>query len=226
VERRAGADTVRAMADVEFFFDPICPWAWVTSRWTAEVARLRSLHVEWRPICLRIVNEQRNYEREFPAGYVNSHTAGQQALRVAAAVQQSVGNEAVGRLYTELGTRFHDQGRSVSEVREGNFSLIPEAVTAAGLDASFADAMTDEGLDGILRSETDIALARTGKDVGTPIITFGPGDDDEASFFGPVINRIPRGDEALRIWDAVEFLARTPGFYELKRTTRERPVFT
>jgi predicted DsbA family dithiol-disulfide isomerase len=96
------------MADVEFFFDPVCPWAWITSRFAVEVADQRSLDVRWRLICLRIVNEERDYEREFPPGYVNAHTGGMRALRVAAAIRQELGNEAVGRFYTELGTRWHD----------------------------------------------------------------------------------------------------------------------
>lgn len=213
------------MADVEFFFDPICPWAWITSRFAVEVARQRELSVEWRLICLRIVNEERDYEREFPPGYVNAHSGGMKMLRVAAAVREAAGNDEVGRLYTELGTRLHDQGRSQREIREGDFSLIAEAVVAAGLDRRFVSAADDEGYDAFLRSETDTALARTGRDVGTPIITLSPGTDGEASIFGPVLARIPHGSEALRLWDAMEVLAREPAFAELKRSSRSRPVF-
>lgn len=213
------------MADVEFFFDPICPWAWITSRFTREVASQRDLDVEWRLICLRIVNEERDYEREFPAGYVNAHTGGMKMLRVAAATRERHGNDGVDRLYTELGTRLHDDARSRREVVEGDFSLIGEAVVAAGLDPGLTAAADDTGYDAFLRAETDAALARTGKDVGTPIITLAPGTPEEASVFGPVIARIPRGEEALRVWDAMETLARTPAFAELKRSTRLRPDF-
>jgi hypothetical protein len=216
---------VRTMADVEFFFDPICPWAWITSRFTIEVARQRELDVEWRLICLRIVNEQRDYDREFPPGYVNVHGAGMKMLRVAAAAREAGGNEAVGRLYTELGTRLHDQGRSRSEVREGNFSLIGEAVAAAGLDAALAAEVDDAEMDAVLRAETELALSRTGRDVGTPVITLDPGTEREASVFGPVLARIPRGEEALQLWDAMATLARTPAFTELKRSDRPRPDF-
>jgi hypothetical protein len=103
--------------------------------------------------------------------------------------------------------------------------VLAESVEIAGLPPSLTAAGDDEGLDAVVREETDLALSRTGKDVGTPIITFSPDTDDEASFFGPVISRIPRGEEALRIWDAVELLARTPGFAELKRSARDRPTF-
>lgn len=214
------------VADLEFFFDPICPWAWITSRFTVEVARQRGLDVEWRLICLRIVNEERDYEHEFPPGYVNAHTGGMRMLRVAAAARQVGGNDAVGRLYTELGTRLHDHGRSRLEVREGDFSVIDESIVAAGLDPKLAAAADDAGHDAFLRAETDAALARTGRDVGTPIITFDPGTPHEASVFGPVIARIPRGDDALRVWAAMETLVRTPGFAELKRSARVQPDFS
>ena len=214
------------MADVEFFFDPICPWAWITSRFTIEVAEQRNLDIDWRFICLRMVNEQKDYGKEFPQGYVNVHGAGRSMLRMAAAAREHGGNDAVGRLYTELGRRLHDQGRSRSEIREqGDLSLLGEAVAAAGLPAELARAADDEAYDKVVRAETELALDRTGPDVGTPILTFDPGTADEASVFGPVIGRIPRGDEALRIWDAAVLLARTPGLYEVKRTNRQTPVF-
>ena len=213
------------MADVEFFFDPICPWAWVTSRFTLEVAGQRDLAVDWRFISLRMVNEQKDYGKDFPEGYVHVHGAGRAMLRIAAAAREHGGNDAVGRLYTELGVRLHDQGRSRSEVREGDFSLFAEAVAAAGLPPELEKAGDDEGHDAVVRAETELALGRTGPDVGTPILTLDPGTAEEASFFGPVIARIPRGEEALRIWDAAALLARTPYFYELKRTNRQRPEF-
>ena len=214
------------MADIDFFFDPVCPWAWVTSRWVVEVAQQRSYDVEWRFICLRIVNEEKAFEQDPTSPYGRVHGAGRMMLRAAAAAKVSHGNDAVGRLYTELGNRLHHAGRSASEIREGNFSLIDEAITAAGLGPDVASAVDDEKWDEVLREETALALSRTGSDVGTPIITFAPGTMDEASFFGPVINRIPRGAEALEIWDLVERLARVPGLYELKRTNRVRPDFS
>jgi hypothetical protein len=212
------------MTDVQFFFDPICPWAWITSRLTTEVARQRGLDVDWRFICLRIVNEEKDYERDFPQGYINSHGAGRRMLRIAAATREHSGNEAVAALYTALGERLHDGGRS-AEIREGDYGVIPEAVAAAGLPDHLVTHGEDEGHDLVLREETELALSRTGKDVGTPIVTLAPGSDDEVSFFGPVVARIPRGEEALRVWDAFEVLARTPGFAELKRSDRARPSF-
>ena len=214
------------MPDVEFFFDPVCPWAWLTSRWAVEVATQRNLTIDWRFICLRIVNEAKDYATDFPEAYTHVHGGGQKMLRVAAAAREAGGNDAVARLYTELGTRLHNDGRSRSELREGNLSVLPEAIAAAGLDPSLAKAADDESHDKVLRAETELALSRTGADVGTPIITFSPDTDREASFFGPVINRVPRGDDAVRLWEAVETLTRFPGLYELKRTQRERPDFS
>lgn len=213
------------MADAEFFFDPICPWAWITSRWAAEVAEQRGLEIDWRFICLRMVNEEKDYGTDFPQGYVKAHGGGMKMLRVAAAAREAGGNDAVGRLYTEYGARLHNDGRSGTEVREGNLSIIPEALAAAGLDPALADAADDDRFDAVLREETGLALGRAGKDVGTPIITFSPGTDREASFFGPVISRIPRGAEAVELWEAVEKIAHFPGLAELKRSIRERPVF-
>jgi 2-hydroxychromene-2-carboxylate isomerase len=213
------------MADVEFFFDPICPWAWITSRFTIEVAEQRGMTVDWRFICLRIVNAEKDYGKDFPEGYVNAHGGGMRMLRVAAAAREHGGNEAVAALYTAFGEQLHT-GRRGREIREGDYSVIGEAIELAGLPPALLAAADDEAYDAVLREETDVALARTGKDVGTPIITYAPGTAREASFFGPVINRIPRGDEALAIWDAVETLARSPGFAELKRTNRERPDFS
>ncbi|HET9601636.1 MAG TPA: hypothetical protein VFP08_08585 [Acidimicrobiales bacterium] len=212
------------MADVEFFFDPICPWAWITSRFAIEVADQRGLSIDWRFICLRMVNEEKDYEREFPQGYINAHGGGRRMLRIAASAREHAGNGAVGALYSALGRELHDGGRSV-EIRDADYRVIDEAVAAAGLPPALVAAGEDEGNDVVLREETAVALSRTGKDVGTPIITFSPGTDTEATFFGPVISRIPRGEEALRIWDAAELLARTPGFAEIKRSARERPAF-
>ena len=145
-------------------------------------------------------------------------------LRIAAAARDHGGNDAVAALYTALGEQLHTGGRS-TEIRDADYRVIDDAVRDAGLPPALVTSGDDEALDVVLREETEIALARTGKNVGTPIITFSPGMAGETSFFGPVIARIPRGDEAERIWDAMELLARTPGFAELKRSDRERPAF-
>lgn len=212
--------------DLEFFFDPICPFAWVTSRWVVEVSELRGVTIEWKFIALAIVNEETDYSK-FPPAYPALHGLGRRLLRVAAAARAAGGNEAVGAFYTAAGERMHHDGVSVAVFGGEPIpeNLVAEVVAAAGLDASLAAAADDESWDALLREETDQSLGRTGRDVGTPILTFAPGTDREASLFGPVISSIPRGDAALELWDAVQSLARTPGFAELKRSMRDPLAF-
>lgn len=213
-------------ADLEFFFDPICPFAWITSRWVVEVAEQRDVDIRWRFIALAIVNEETDYSK-FPPAYPALHGLGRRLLRVAAAARAAGGNDAVAAFYTAAGERMHHDGVSVAvfggePIPEG---LIAEVVAKAGLDASLVDAADDESWDAVLREETELSLGRTGRDVGTPILTFAPGTDREASLFGPVISSIPRGGEALELWDAVQTLARTRGFAELKRSLRDPITF-
>jgi hypothetical protein len=190
---------------------------------------VRDYSVDWRFICLKLVNKDKDYGKDFPDGYVKGHTAGLRMLRVAAAAKKEGDNPAAERLYTELGTRIHNEERRREFVDEpleavGN-AVIADALAAAGLAPSLLTAADDPAWDDVLQTDTDAALERTGGDVGTPVITFGPGTSDEASFFGPVISRIPRGDEAAELWDAVVKLAHWPGMAELKRSVRERPQF-
>jgi len=208
------------MADLEFFFDPVCPWAWITSRWAEEVASRRTLDVDWRFICLKMVNKDLDYDKDFPKGYVAGHGTGQKLLRVAAALREAQGREAIGPFYTRVGSDLHVEGRR-DEIVEEWAAGFPDYLSSIGIEPKLAAAANDESWDEVLEAETEEALSRVGRDVGTPIITFG--GDTQASFFGPVISRIPRGEEAVRLWDAVELVARTPGMTELKRSLREYP---
>ena len=211
-----------ADVDLDFFFDPICPFAWLTSRWALLVAGERDLSVRWRFICLRIVNEETDYSR-FPPAYPSLHELGRDLLRVAAATREAAGNEAVGALYTAMGGRLHHEGVTNEVWRGGEppAGLAATVLADAGLDPALVEAAADESWDAVLREETDLALSRTGKDVGTPILTFSPGADDESSFFGPVISRVPEPDQSLALYDAVRTLAATRGFAELKRSLRD-----
>ncbi len=211
------------MADLEFFFDPICPWAWVTSRWVTEVQQLRSYEVNWRFICLKMINEHRTEEWYTPE-YRASHMVGLYGLRVADQVRIEHGNEQVGVVYTALGEAIH-LGRRKPEISEDPVATIQGLLKTSGLSPGLADAALDDSHDLYIRSETDLAFERAGKDVGTPIITFRPGQPDEASFFGPVISSIPRGDAALKLWDAIETVATTSCMAELKRSKRSPLVF-
>jgi len=204
---------------IEFFFDPACPFAWLTSRWVTEVAEQSDLQVRWRFIALKILNEG----KDVPEQYARGHAASFEMLRVVAAVSDDLGNDAVAALYTALGTALHTDGGSAElfggdDVDPG--PVIDAALVAAGLPESYRKATIDDARDSLIRSETELALSRTGPDVGTPILTFDLEHPETSTFFGPVINRIPRGAEALQLWDALATLARLPGVSELKRSLR------
>jgi 2-hydroxychromene-2-carboxylate isomerase len=206
--------------DVEFFLDPVCPWCWLTSRWVTNVQAQKQYSVGWRFICLEILNEAKERGPEHRA----VHVAGQKALRVADQVRLEHGNDAVAAFYTEVGTRVH-VARRRDELVADTVGFIAEALEAAGLDTDLAKHADDESHDAYLRAETELALSRTGPDVGTPILTFAPGQGErEGSFFGPVISRSPRGAEAVKLWDAIETIA-TSGVAELKRSLRAKPQF-
>ena len=212
------------MSDLEFFFDPVCPWAWITSRWVEEVASQRSYDVRWRFISLKLLNAENNAEW-YTDQYKRWHAMGHEALRVAARLDDEVGNDAVFALYTAIGTEGHVKGRR-DDYAASTEAFVGECLDIAGLDRSFISAAFDERFDARIAADTELALSRTGRDVGTPILTFKPGQPNEGSFFGPVIARIPRGDEAVRLWDAVEIVATTPGVAELKRSLRDAPNFS
>ena len=217
--------------DLEFFWDPVCPFAWQTSRWLRRVADLRGLTVEWRFINLSILNEERDYDTEFPEGYRESHDRGRRMLRVAASVRAAEGTAAMDRLYRAFGEtiwhRVMDEGADFrADVATPDH--IANVLDRAGFDPTYGDAATDPSWDAELRAETAEAVGRTGDQVGTPIITFGP--PDGPSIFGPVISSVPDSDEeCLALYDATVTLCRFDTFSELKRSARPRldlPVMT
>jgi hypothetical protein len=211
------------MADLEFFFDPICPWAWITSRWVDEVQKQRSYDVTWRFISLRMINEDIGYT-ESTEVHRQSHFVGTQIMRAAALARAEDGNEAVGKLYTAVGTALHNNKQHDEMMNNPTFFLV-DALSRANLNVDWAKGADNEEFDAVIREETDLAFARTGKGVGTPILTFKPGQASEGSFFGPVISEIPRGDAALKLWDAIELIATSTGMAELKRSIRSAPNF-
>ncbi len=211
------------MADLQFYFDPVCPWAYITSRWVVEVQEQRGYDVSWKFISLFMINSDRGYnEGNMP--WRDGHMSGLQALRVASAARAAAGNDAVAAVYTALGKAIHvDKRRPKDSTEFKDFART--VLSEAGLNPQWAESATDELHDEVIRYETSRALELTGKDVGTPILVFHPEKPNEASFFGPVISSIPRGAEALRLWDAVETLATTSGMAELKRSLRGAPSF-
>lgn len=208
--------------DIEFFWDPVCPFAWITSRWIEKVAAQTDYKVDWRFISLRILNKDKDYATEFPPDYERGHTAGLRMLRVAAKMRTELGPDKMGLLYEGFGKAYFDQERgSGMRRRLGTVEHVTEILQGVGLPTEFATAVDDESLDAGIEAETELALSRTGRDVGTPIITFEP--PDGVSFFGPVISRVPSDEQAVELWNAVITLAKFPSFAEMKRSMREVP---
>jgi 2-hydroxychromene-2-carboxylate isomerase len=210
-------------SDIHFYFDPLCPFAWMTSKWVRLVMGQRDYRVDWRFISLRLVNANVDYDAHFPPEYEAGHTAGLRLLRVAAGTRAEHGRAAVGEFYAALGAQIFETGgpERPDGAYLGTREFVTPALAAAGLPSHLADALDDDSYDAVIQAETDEALARTGKDVGTPIIHFQP--PDGVAFFGPVISRLPDAEQAGELWDHVVGLASFPGFAELKRSLRERP---
>jgi hypothetical protein len=210
--------------DLHFYFDPVCPFAWMTSKWVRMVAAQRGYRVDWRFISLRILNANIDYAAHFPPEYEAGHTAGLRLLRVAARVRAQQGRDAIGPLYQAIGTRIFDTSREVDPLSasdQGGQRMLKPLLGEVGLTAEFVDALEDTTIDDEIRAETEEALALTGRDVGTPILHFQP--PGGTAFFGPVISRLPSADDAAALWDHVIALASFPGFAEMKRSLRERP---
>jgi len=211
------------VADIDFYFDPVCPFAWMTSKWVRLVRAQRDHTVDWRFISLRLVNAHVDYDAHFPPEYEAGHTAGLRLLRVAARTRDEHGQPGVDTLYEALGRRIFDTPPSPGSTGgdRGTRAFLEPVLDGAGLPAELADALDDASYDAVIQAETDAALALTGKDVGTPIIHFQP--PAGVAFFGPVISRLPEPEDAVALWDHVVGLASFPGFAELKRSLRELP---
>lgn len=208
--------------DLHYYFDPVCPFAWMTSKWVRMVAAQRDYQVDWRFISLRLLNANVDYATHFPEHYEDEHAAGLRLLRVFARVRSDHGRAAVEPLYSAIGARLFETPRDgLSSADIGGRPLVESLLREAGHSSDVADALDDTDLDDEIRAETEEALALTGRDVGTPILHFQP--PDGTALFGPVISRLPSADDAGPLWDHVIALATFPGFAELKRSLRERP---
>jgi 2-hydroxychromene-2-carboxylate isomerase len=214
-----------ARSDINYYFDPVCPFAWMTSKWVRKVQAQRAYTVDWRFISLRLINAHVDYDAHFPPEYEAGHTAGLRLLRVAARVRAEHGREAVGLLYAALGERIFDSAQVEGEAgprdHRGTAAFVEPILAAVGLPTLLSAALDDASWDATIQTETDEALGLTGKDVGTPIIHFRP--PEGVAFFGPVISRLPSDAESAQLWDHVVALASFPGFAELKRSLREVP---
>lgn len=201
--------------DVEFWFDPMCPWAWITSRWVTEVARLRDVNVTWSVMSLAILNEGKPVSPQYAAAM----EAAWGPVRVCIAAAERHGNAVLGPLYTAFGTRLH------VEARTDYSKIITESVADAGLEPSLAAAATSADFDQQLRTSHQRAVDLVGDDVGTPVIAVPDAQGEPVAFFGPIVTPAPLGEHALRLWDGTLMVAGTPGFFELKRSRDEEPRF-
>ena len=204
------------MTTADFWFDPLCPWAWMTSRWMLEVERVRDVQVRWHVMSLAVLNEN----SDLPEQYRELMRKAWGPVRVIIAAQLAHGDEVVLPLYTSMGERLHPQGRTDID------TVIAEALAQAGLPTELADVASSTGVDEQLRASHAEGIGLVGQDVGTPVIAVPGADGSRIAFFGPVVTPAPKGDAAGRLWDGVLLVAGTPGFYELKRTRDASPIFT
>ena len=196
---------------VDFWFDPICPWAWIASRWLLEVAQLRPVRPRWHVMSLSVLNEGKP---DLPEQYKELLVKGWGPVRVVIAAEQKAGPEILGPLYTALGTRILHEKAPLER------ATIEAALAEVGLPADLADAMDSADFDEALRASHADGMDRVGYEVGTPVISV-----HGTSFFGPVMSPIPRGQAAAALWDGVMLVAKTDGFFELKRSRTRDPIF-
>jgi len=195
----------------DFWFDPMCPFAWVTSRWIGEVEAVRDITTEWHVMSLAVLNEGRD---ELPAQYKELMLKAWAPVRVITAAAEQHGTGFIKALYDAMGTKIHNEGnKDIDEV-------IAKSLAEVGLPPELAAAGKGEEFDAPLRASHEAGISLVGQDVGTPVVAF-----NGTAFFGPVLTRIPRGEEAGRLWDATVTLASFPHFFEIKRSRTESPAF-
>jgi 2-hydroxychromene-2-carboxylate isomerase len=197
----------------DFWFDPLCPWAWITSRWMLEVEQVRPVTTRWHMMSLAYLNLVQHQGEGLDKEYLERLEGAWGPIRVCAAARAEGGGEVLGPIYTALGTRFHVQQRR-------DEAAVAEAVAEVGLPPSVAEAATSTEFDDAIKASHQEGMDLVGLDVGTPIIAF-----DGQAFFGPVVTPIPRADAAGRLWDGVLAVTGTDGFFELKRTRDRSPSF-
>ena len=202
---------------VDFWFDPLCPWAWMTSRWMLEVEKVRPVQVRWHVMSLSVLNEARL--DDMPEEDRELMRRGWGPVRVCIAAEEKYGSEVLAPLYTALGTRFHnrDEGRSLE--------VVEAALRDAGLPGELVAAAESDEYDEQLRASHKAGIDLVGQEVGTPVIAVPGAEGQQIAFFGPVVTPAPKGEAAAKLWDGTLLVASTPGFFELKRTRDVPPIF-
>jgi 2-hydroxychromene-2-carboxylate isomerase len=200
--------------EVQFWFDPLCPWAWITSRWMLEVEQVRPVHTEWRIMSLAYLNLEQHKGEGLSEDYLERMSKAWGPVRVCAAAEQHSGPAILGPLYTAIGTRFHNLGQ------RDDPQTIPDALAEAGLPASLADAAGSDEFDQQIKDSHHQAFDEVGLDVGTPVIRIRG-----KALFGPVITPAPRGEAAGELWDGLVLVSKADGFFELKRSRDRKPAF-
>ncbi len=195
---------------VEMWFDPACPWAWMTSRWLMEVEQVRDITVTWSVMSLAVLNSG----RDLPPAYQELMTKAWGPVRVVIAAAEAHGQKVVKPLYDAMGTRIHLEGN------KDYAQVVVESLAQVGLPATLAKAATQKKYDAALKRSHKRGISLVGEDVGTPVVSVGG-----TAFFGPVVTPAPKGEAAGRLWDGTLLVASTPGFYEIKRTRTQGPVF-
>ena len=195
----------------DFWFDPLCPFAWITSRWIGEVEGVRDIETVWHVMSLAVLNEGRDLEPAYRESMDNAWGM----VRVIIAAQQQHGDATVKALYDAMGSLIHESGEQDRDL------VITKALADCGLPATLAAAASTDAFADQLRASHQEGISLVGQDVGTPVVAF-----NGTAFFGPVLTRIPRGEEAGKLWDATTAIAAYPHFFELKRSRTERPEFS
>ena len=203
--------TTESPARADFWFDPLCPWAWITSRWMLEVQKVREVETAWHIMSLAYLNADKP---DLSEDYRKLMAEAWGPVRICMAAARQHGDSVLLPLYTALGTRFHNE----KQPRERRVYV--DALDEAGLPADLADAADDDGLDEAIKASHHEGMDQVGFEVGTPVISV-----EGVAFFGPVVTPIPRGETAGALWDGVRLVAGTDGFYELKRTRTRPPIF-
>ena len=210
--------TAAGHTNAEMWFDPVCPWAWMTSRWLMETQQVRDLDVTWSVMSLSVLNDGRDLPDDYRA--MLDRAWGPVRVVIAAAKEhpgQDDGNTTRKALYDALGRRIHNEGRGTEDLP----TIIAEALEEVGLPAELAQYADSQEQDADLRASHERAISLVGDDVGTPVVSV-----NGVSFFGPVITPAPKGEAAGKLWDGCVLVAGTPGFYELKRTRNADPDFS